>query len=269
MAANGWSRWVRRLSEWMSGRAPSGREGQRAKEGSLNPIQVPPAAGETRTLKLRGRVTMEMVWCPAGTFTMENPTDGEGRDEGKTLRQMTQMDGFWMAKYPVTQKQWKRVMGKKPSHFKGDSLPVEHVSWRECLKFCKKTGLELPTEAQWEYACRAGGSGTFAGTKELEKVGWFYENSGWKTYSVGQKMPNEWGLFDMHGNVWEWCMDTANTWADERVIRGGSCGDFAEDCLSACRRHANQDFNEDPFGAPIMLIGFRPIARQGLSGCGS
>ena len=253
----------------MTGKNHSGREGQRAKEGNLHPVQVPPAAGETRILKLRGRVTMEMVWCPPGTLAVGNPRNGEGRGDGGTQRQMTQMEGFWMAKYPVTQKQWWRVMWRKPSHFKGDALPVEHVSWRECLKFCKKTGLALPTDAQWEYACRAGGTGTFAGTGELEKMGWFSENGGWTTYPVGQKLPNAWGLFDMHGNVWEWCMDTANTWSDERVIRGGSCGECAEDCLHACRKSAAPDFNEDPFGAPIMLIGFRPISRQDSNGCES
>jgi formylglycine-generating enzyme required for sulfatase activity len=262
MSANGWRRWGQRVAEWMAGKGQSGGKEQGAQAGSIQSGPVPTVAGETRILKLPGRVTMEMVWCPPGTFAMRSPAHEDGQAEGETQGQLRQMEGFWIAKYPVTQKQWKRVMGTKPSFFKGDTLPVEHVSWRECLKFCKKTGLTLPTEAQWEYACRAGGTGTFAETGELEKVGWFHENSGWKTYPVGRKLPNAWGLCDMYGNVWEWCMDTPDGWFDERIIRGGSCGEDAEDCLSACRRSADQDFNEDPFGAPIRLIGFRPIARQ-------
>jgi len=132
--------------------------------------------------------------------------------------------GFWMGKYEVTQAQYRYVMGKRPSHFKGDSLPVESVSWIEATEFCQQlTKLErkagrlpmnweyrLPTEAQWEYACRAGTTTHYSFGNDRKQLGdydWYGHNSDKKTHFVGQKKPNPWGLFDMHGNVQEWCRD--------------------------------------------------------------
>ena len=165
-------------------------------------------------------------------------------------------------------------MGSNPSHFKGNNLPVEHVSWLDCMAFCKKTGLSLPTEAQWEYACRAGSKGPYAGTGDLDSMGWNSEvNDCRSTHPVGGKAPNAWGLYDMHGNVEEWCLDV---WNDAKpsgmpfdpesvgtcagcVTRGGSI--WFGGCRAASRSYAEPDFHEDPFGAPIKLVGFRPVAR--------
>lgn len=220
--------------------------------------------GETKTITLPGGVQMEMAWCPAGTFMMGS---NDGDDDEQPLHKVTLTKGFWMAKTEVTQAQWKSVMENNPSYYEGDNLPVERVNWNDCMEFCQKTGLMLPTEAEWEYACRAGTTGDFGGTGRLEDMGWYRDNSD-ERQSVGQKQPNEWGLYDMHGNVEEWCWD----WKDDypsgavtnprgtgsdlyRVHRGGSDSSIDEDCRSAAR-------SEDVPDIRLNDIGFRPVARQ-------
>ena len=215
-----------------------------------------PQAGDVTTSTLPGGATMEMVWCPAGTFLM-----GSGHKE----HQVTLTKGFWMGKYEVTQAQWKSVMGNNPSGHRGDALPVEYVTWDDCQQFCRKAGLSLPTEAQWEYACRAGSRGPYAGTGNLDDMGWYLDNSGVQTHPVGTKHPNSWGIYDMHGNVAEWCADWYDCYPDgpvtdpqgslsglassvdmlfggggspsewNRVLRGGSWDSVSGQCTSAFR----------------------------------
>lgn len=204
---------------------------------------------------LPGGAMMEMVWCTPGTFTMGSPEDEEGRDDDEIQHQVTLTKGFWLAKTEVTQKQWRSVMGNNPSRFKGDNLPVECVSWGDCQSFCKKTGMRLPTEAEWEYACRAGSFGRFAAN------GWI--NVG-QTHPVGQKEPNGWGLCDMHGNVCEWCADCYGDYPNGgvtdpkgassgsyRVRRGGSWNGGVDYC-----RSADRDYNSP--SSTISYLGFRP-----------
>ena len=201
-------------------------------------------AGERKVVTVNG-VEFAFRWCPAGTFTMGAPTSEEGL-YNETQHEVTLTKGFWMLETEVTQKQWKAVMGTNPSFFKGDDLPVESVSWNDCQEFCEKTGLQLPTEAQWEYACRAGTTDAYAGN--LDEMAWYYSNSGNKTHPVGTKKPNAWGLYDMHGNVWEWCQDwygdypsgsvtdpTGPSSGYSRVVRGGSWDNDARICRSALR----------------------------------
>ncbi len=208
-------------------------------------LQSGRTAGETTTITLPGGVAMEMVWCPPGTFTMGSPA---GEDNEKPPHPTTLTKGFWMGKTEVTQAQWKSVMGSNPSSKKGDDLPVENVSWNDCQAFCKDTGLQLPTEAQWEYACRAGSTGPYAGTGNLDEMGWHGGNGGWGAHPVGTKHPNAWGLSDMHGNVWEWCADAYGNYPAgaavdpqgppaglSRVLRGGSWNDHADACTSSAR----------------------------------
>lgn len=165
---------------------------------------------------------------------------------------------FQIGKYPVTQKQWREIMGNNPSHFKGDDLPVESVSWDDIQEFLKKLNANnpgkiyrLPTEAEWEYAARGGNVSkgyTFAGSNNLNKVGWYLGNSNGKTHPVGRKKPNELGLYDMSGNVWEWCADwygdypknaekdyTGPGGGKTRVLRGGSWNFINDFCHSALR----------------------------------
>lgn len=157
-------------------------------------------------------------------------------------------------------------MGSNPSHNIGDALPVEMVTWFDCQEFCRRTHLQLPTEAQWEYACRAGSAGPYAG--KLEALSWFQSNSNDMTHPVRQKQPNKWGLYDMHGQLWEWCEDwydsyphgsatdpTGPSSGSAKVRRGGGKGAKAETCRSAQRR------SEHPQNRQI-FIGFRCVKVQ-------
>ena len=160
---------------------------------------------------------------------------------------------FSIGVHEVTQSQYESVMGANPSANKGANKPVEQVSWNDAVAFCVKLSslpaevaagrvYRLPTEAEWEYACRAGTTTAYSfgdDEKDLEKYAWFGVNSGSTTHGVGEKLPNGWGLYDMHGNVWEWC-------SDEGLIRGGSLNSPATDCRSACTASVQplRDFNK-------------------------
>jgi formylglycine-generating enzyme required for sulfatase activity len=184
--------------------------------------------------------TFRFRYCPAGTFQMGSPSSEEGRygDEGPQHEvQLTK--GFWLGATPVTQRQWEAVTGENPSFFKGPDRPVEEVSWEDCVAFlgkvnarCPGLDLRLPTEAEWEYACRAGTTGpTYLGANDaatLDRLGWYDDNSGNETHPVGQKAPNAWGLYDTLGNVWEWCADWKADYPSGRQVdpKGPSSGTF-------------------------------------------
>ena len=232
-------------------------------------------AGETKTIVLPGGATMEMVRCPPGRFLMGSP---EREMYVQFQHPVTIPKGFWIAKTEVTQKQWKSVMGTNPSKHRGDDLPVENVSWEECAEFCRKVGLQLPTEAEWEYACRAGSAGPYAGrllptteewmqsrltgsnpydgTGGLAEMGWYDENSGREPHPVGEKLPNAWGLHDMHGNVEEWCVDyVEHSPPEDHYALGGSYDSEGRSCRSFDRRWRAGGSESDN-------IGFRPVSRQ-------
>ena len=156
-------------------------------------------------------ITLEMVKIPGGKFTMGSPEDEEGRDEDEGPQRDVNVPAFFMGKFEVTQEQYEEVMGNNPSHFKGDKRPVERVSWNDADEFCKKlsqkTGrtYRLPSEAEWEYACRAGTTTRFHFGENITPDLANYDNKIRETTPVGKFRSNAFGLYDMHGNVWEWC----------------------------------------------------------------
>ena len=200
-----------------------------------------------------GPAGMRFVRIPAGSFQMGS---NNGNDDEKPIHSVTLTKPFYLQTTEVTQGQWRAVMGDNPSRFKkGDDYPVEQVSWNDVQEFLRKLNAldpgknyRLPTEAEWEYACRAGTTGERYG--ELDAIAWYRDNSGGQTHPVGEKHPNTWGLYDMLGNVLEWCADwyggdyDANSPATDprgpssghgRVLRGGSWDDVDSNVRSAFR----------------------------------
>ena len=215
-------------------------------------------------------------WIPGGRFEMGSSTGEEGRDSDEVQHEVVLTWGFFLAETECTQGQWEMVMGRNPSNFKGPNRPVEQVSWGEAMEYCRKlttkqraegllpSGWEwrLPTEAEWEYAARAGTTGPRYG--ELDAIAWWDGNSGNQTHAVKQKAANAWGLHDMMGNVWEWCSDwsgdyptgsvtnpTGPSSGSLRAVRGGGWSDDARRARAAFRRR------RDP-GNRFNYLCFRP-----------
>jgi formylglycine-generating enzyme required for sulfatase activity len=223
-----------------------------------------------------GPVTFELLRIPPGEFQIGSPEDEAGHKPNEEPQRPIKISkAFYLGRYEVTQAQYQEIMGVNPSLFKGDSVAVDQVLYPQALEFCRKlsqrTGLTitLPTEAQWEYACRAGMTSRFySGDKEedLAKVAWYRDNSGEHPHPVGQKPPNAWGLYDMHGNVWEFCLDfipsydrvsdtdpVGRTQPDRGAMRGGGWMHPAEYCRSACKLISN-----DMFGGAGLRIALNP-----------
>ena len=202
---------------------------------------------------------IEMVLVEGGTFTMgATPEQGSDACDNEKPAHKVTLDSFYIGKFPVTQRLWKAVMGSNPSDFKGDNLPVENVSWDDVQTFLRKlnaaTGktYRLPTEAEWEYAARGGNKSQgykYVGSNDLDLVAWYYSgNSDGTTHKVGTRFPNELGIYDMSGNVWEWCQDWYGSYSSSpqtnpkgpnsgsyRVRRGGSWFNYARDCRVSYR----------------------------------
>ena len=224
---------------------------------------------------LPGEVMLELCRVKAGSFMM-----GDARLSDSTPHKVTLTQDYWLGKFVVTQAQWVAVMDDNPSRFKGESRPVENVNWQEAWRFCDQLnklcaklippGYEfgLPTEAQWEYACRAGESGSDSGSCQNEGI-WHKGNSDGETHPVGMKCANAWGFHDMLGNVWEWCQDwygedyyqaagaatdpQGAVWGDCRVVRGGSWHHASTSCVSSSRGHCRLDTKSSSGGFRVCL----------------
>jgi formylglycine-generating enzyme required for sulfatase activity len=230
-------------------------------------------------------ISLEMIYIPGGIFTMGAPANEKGSSEDEYPQHRVQISSFWMSKYPITQAQWQAIMDNNPSAFQGNNRPVEQVSWHDASQFCQrlteKTGhqYQLPSEAQWEYACRAGTTTPFHfGHTIITDLANYDGNDSYaseakgkyreQTIDVGQFHPNAFGLYDMHGNVGEWCADL---WHDNyshaptdgrvwekggekalRLLRGGSWNDIPDDCRAAYRSWYASNSQND-------LVGFRVI----------
>jgi len=250
-------------------------------------IWIPRGPSVNEIEETKSAIGKDMVFVKGGTFTM-GCTAEQGNDcldREKPAHQVTLSD-FYIGKYEVTQKQWREVMGasaslSNPSYFNGcDDCPVEQVSWNDIQEFIKKlnqkTGKKyrLPTEAEWEYAARGGSTSSastssafatkYAGSNNIDEVAWYISNSGGKTHPVGGKKPNELGIYDMSGNVWEWCEDdwhdnyngapaNGHAWVDSprgsaRVLRGGSCYFYYGYCRVSDRHRDTPDSRYDNYG---------------------
>lgn len=238
------------------------------------PLPSPSIATSSFTDNLGDGVKLEMVNLSGGEFTM-----GSNEYDEMPPHQV-KVSPFAIGKYEITQAQWEAMMGRNPSKFRGDNnRPVEQVSWNQAQEFIKRLRdrtrnqtYRLPTEAEWEYAARAGSKGRYSfgdDPNRLSDYAWFERNSGGKTHPVGQRLPNTWGLFDMHGNVVEWCQD----WYDEnyykqsprenpqgplsgvgRVLRGGSWKLPAIDCRSTGRGNDPPDDHYDDIGFRVVCV---------------
>ena len=252
---------------------------------------------------------MKLVLVPKGTFQMGSPPSEDGSEDNERQHEVTLTRDYYLGAFEVTQAQYEKVMGKNPSNFQGKEVeqripakkhpqtgrtiedekiipvdssnhPVERVSWEEAVEFCKKLSdlpeekaagrvYRLPTEAEWEYACRAGSKSAYGFGDErdsLDDYAWYGENGDSKTHPVGQKKPNAWGLYDMHANVWEWCSDWYGDYpkgalsdpvgpreGSNRVYRGGCWCFEAAICRSAYRNRGYPSFRFDDRGFRLAL----------------
>lgn len=195
-------------------------------EGLGLPLPGEVSLGQNSREELINSIGMKLVLIPKGTFKMGSPENEPERSRSEFLHEVTISSDFYLGVYEVTQAQYMTVIGSNPSHFQGDKIkdygrnhPVEQVSWEDAVEFCRKLSefpeeqklgrvYRLPTEAQWEYACRAGTTTRYSFGDNylmLSDYAWFEKNSDFQTHAVGKKKPNAWGLHDMHGNVQEWC----------------------------------------------------------------
>ncbi len=237
------------------------------------------AAGSTKFFRTVVDSTPEgFVYVPPGTFLMGSPIWEDGRDDDETQHEVTLTRGFWISDHETTQAEYESVMGNNPSTFKGSQLPVEMVSWRNAVAYCEQLTAQeraagritsdeayrLPTESEWEYACRAGSTGAYCG--DLEAIAWFFPFSSFTTADVKSLKPNNWGLYDMSGNVAEWCEDwygaypsgpvtdpTGPSSGQYRVFRGGSWNDGESNLRSADRDGGLPDKHDS------YSLGLRPV----------
>ena len=240
--------------------------------------------GETKTFETNNLntftvngVSFEMVYVEGGTFDMGATSEqGSDADSDEYPVHSVTLSGYYIGKCEVTQELWEAVMGSNPSHFKGAQKPVESVSWYDCQEFVSRlnrlTGrtFRLPTEAEWEYAARGGNKSLhykYSGSGNIGKVAWYTENSGNSTHAVGTKTANELGIYDMSGNVWEWCSDWYGSYSagaqtnpqgpssgSRRVLRGGSWYRSARNCRVSDRGSIDPSFSSIHYGLRLVLV---------------
>ncbi len=235
-------------------------------------------------------IDTNMIFVEGGSFQMGS---ADGSDNQKPVHEV-RVSSFWIGKYQITQKEWVEVMGSNPAKWKGDLLPVESVSWYDAVEYCNKrsiregltpcysgsgdnitcnwnaNGYRLPTEAEWEYAARGGIKSRgfkYSGSNNIDEVAWYDGNSGWRTHEVGGKKPNELGIYDMSGNVWEWCWDIDGSYPSGaqsnphgatsgtyRVVRGGSWFNFAYYCTVSYRNYSYATYSFSYLGFRVCRV---------------
>jgi formylglycine-generating enzyme required for sulfatase activity len=293
---NGFDRIVRAIRVELTKRGGITPPPSLQSESSTSLSEAPPTADTALEPTFTNSIGMEFVLIPPGTFIMGSPdSDAEAEEDEKPAHRVTISQPFYLGKYPVTQAQWEAVMGNNPSRFKDHpSQPVESVSWNDALAFLRKLNeregggdaaltfldilnewevggnYRLPTEAQWEYACRAS-TETPRYHPDVNAIAWHERNSNGHPQPVGQKLPNAWGLYDMLGNVWEWCRDGIRTYRAEapvdpmeligaramHVLRGGSWFDSVQRVRSASRSWNRPGYRDGDLGLRCASAGRR------------
>jgi formylglycine-generating enzyme required for sulfatase activity len=247
-----------------------------------------------------------MVRIQGGSFMMGSPVSEAGQFDVEVQHRVT-VSSFYMGKYEVTQEEYAALMGTNPSYFNGDNLPVERVTWYDAVNYCNArsqnegltpayvvsdttvtwnrsaNGYRLPTEAEWEYACRAGTTTPYFSGSSVDGVGWYGDNSESTTHSVGTKQDNGWGLYDMYGNVREWCWDWFGGYetaaqtdpmgassGSDRVVRGGSWGNIGQSLRSAYRGYSMPSSLDNGLGFRLLRPSLKatPVQAGGLWGLG-
>ena len=245
-------------------------------------------SGDTKTITLPGGAKMEMIWCAPGKFSMGSPITEPGRFEDEKQRTVSITRGFWLGKYEVTQRQRESVMRSNHSRFRSPDNPVENVSWHDCEMFVRRVNVALgglarfPTEAEWEYACRAGSDAPVAGSGNLPEMAWYDLNSDNQTHEVGRNKPNAWGFLDMHGNVLEWCADWFSVpdggdavdpkgppSGSFKILRGGCWFFYERDCRSAYRLRREPSLRNCIFGFRLACSDDAAVVAQGTSAGGA
>ncbi len=242
-------------------------------------------------IPLTGEITIRMRWIAPGNFIMGSPADELGRVANENQVEVTLTKGFYLAETELTQEQWSAVKSSNPSAFRGENLPVETITWQDAYDFTQAmqkhvkdittipagAKFSLPTEAQWEYACRAGSTTALYNGKELstteleicpllDEIAWYGGNAKGRTQPVATRKPNAWGLYDMHGNVWEWCLDNysekliggEDPWfrneSQQHVRRSGSATYYAQTCRAASRNELGPTAKGNGLGMRLALI---------------
>ncbi len=236
--------------------------------GAASSMPAHPGAGAIMV----NSIGMKLIYVPPGEFRMGSDPSEPGRHDDETAHDVKITRGFWIAATEVTQAQWVKVMSINRSEPKGDNLPANKLSWPQAVDFCRKLSqaegraYRLPTEAQWEYACRSGSTGAFSGGT-ADEVAWHMDDSDGTPHAVAGKKPNAWGLYDMHGNVAEWCRDfyqrdlgsapavdpAAPAEGGARIVRGGSWDNFARACRGAARASFNPAYPLDRVGLRVII----------------
>jgi formylglycine-generating enzyme required for sulfatase activity len=244
-------------------------------------------SGEEPPKEITNSIGMKLVLIPKGTFTMGSPASELGRYQNEVQHQVSISRDYYLGATEVTQAQYEELMGENPSYFQGERVdgggarnPVELIFWDDAVEFCKRLSelpeekkagriYRLPTEAEWEYACRAGSKTSYCfgeDTRLMEQYAWYSQNSNVQTHPVGEKKPNAWGLYDMHGNVWEWCSDRYGEYPKAsvtdplgypqgygRIFRGGCWSSSGLECRAAYRYWDFPSFRRDFFGFRVAL----------------
>ncbi|MBU4198756.1 MAG: SUMF1/EgtB/PvdO family nonheme iron enzyme [Verrucomicrobia bacterium] len=225
-------------------------------------------SGQPLSISLGQGIRLELVWIPDGNLAVL-------KAGSRSARRIIPMQGFWLGKYEVTQEQWTSLMGNNPSNFKGPKHPVDNVSFNDVYKFCRKLEaicnaenlpvgalplkVRLPVATEWDYACWAGATteyNTGDGVLNLAQAAWYANNSSDTTHPVGEKKPNRWGLYDMHGNVWEWCDNQIQSWGKQYLVKGGSYDDRASHFALQYSDDHRSGYTSDNLGFRVVAAGF-------------